>query len=193
MKRTKFNGKQLQPATPAKPGKIYKMPPRWSDDLVDAVRFYASQGYTQRELAEKFQTHIKTIEGWMKYKPLFREAWEKGKKEVDEAVERAFLKRALGYSHPDVQVFIYKGDPIIVPITKHYPPDSWAAHKWLTIRQRERWADVQKLEVTNNVNILQQNNINFDDFSMEELLTLEKMGLRQTLLKEKTADGISSN
>ena len=193
MKRTKFNLKQLQPATPAIPGKIYKQPPRWRDDLVDAVRFYASQGYTQRELADKFQAHIKTIEGWMRTKPLFREAWEKGKNEVDEAVERAFLKRALGYSHPDVQVFLYKGEPIIVPVTKHYPPDSWAAHKWLTVRQRERWADVQKLEVTNNVNILQQNNINFDEFSMEELLTLEKMGLKQAALNQKNTNGIINN
>ena len=58
-----------------------------------------------------------------------------------------------GGGDPTVDKLIAQRTEIIsVPTIKHYKPDSWAALKWLSIRQRENWTDVSKMEITGNVN-----------------------------------------
>ena len=78
---------------------------------------------------------------------------------------------------------MYKGEVIKEKLLKHVPPDSWAAMKWLGLRQRSHWADVQKMEVTNNQNI-SISAIDLTQYSIEELQIMKKIGLTQKSLNE---------
>jgi hypothetical protein len=59
---------------------------------------------------------------------------------------------------------------MIVPTTKHYPPDTAAAIIWLKNRQPERWRDKieQEVKVTKDV----------ADYTDEELLEIATSGNR---------------
>ena len=43
------------------------------------------------------------------------------------------------------------GEPIYAPYTKHYPPDTKAALRWLMNRQPALWRDRQEVNVTGSL------------------------------------------
>ena len=120
---------------------------------------------------------INTIHYWKRTKPEFLAALQNGKNIADARVEQAFFEVSVGYSHPDVHISNYQGEITVTPITKHYPPNAWAAFKWLSIRQRERWADTNKTPLIGNINML---NIDLSDFGEDELAMMEKIGMGMT-------------
>lgn len=103
-------------------------------------------GATDAELADFFQVNEDTINEWKKVHPKFSESLKAGKDRADAIVADKLYHRACGYEHPEVKVFLYGGEPVIVPITKHYPPDATSAIFWLKNRQPRHWRDVNKLE-----------------------------------------------
>lgn len=150
----------------------------YTADIPVRVAFLATRGFTNNDIARALGVSIQCVEHWQRTREDFRVALQQGKNEFDNRVEHAFYELAVGYSHPDVYITQYKGDVITVPIIKHYPPNAWAAYKWLTIRCRDRWADVHKAEITNTLNI---KHIDFSDFTDEELRVLEEVGMKRLL------------
>ena len=73
-----------------------------------------------------------------------------GKDIPDQNVERSLYQRAIGYSHPDVDIRVVDGDVVQTEIVKHYPPDTTAAIFWLKNRKPKDWRDKQEVEL--NVN-----------------------------------------
>src|SRR5216684_265993 len=90
---------------------------------------------------------------WKISYPEFRESITRGKIEADAHVAEALYRRACGYSHPAVKIFLPPGasEPIYAPYTKHYPPDTKAALAWLSRRQPGLWRERQKVNVTGSV------------------------------------------
>ena len=54
----------------------------------------------------------------------------------------------MGYSHEAVKIFNDGGQPLIVPYTEHYPPDTTAAIFWLKNRRPEQWRDKSQQELS---------------------------------------------
>src|SRR5690349_11346686 len=79
--------------------------------------------------------------------PEFRDSITRGKIDADAKVAQRMYKRALGYSHPAVKIFMPQGakEPVYAPYTEPYPPDTQAASLWLRNRQPARWRDRQDL------------------------------------------------
>ena len=123
-------------------------PGKWKDNIIVRAYLLTLKGLRDEDLAIAFDVDINTIHYWKRTKPDFREAQDRGKKEFDACVEVALYRKALGYSHPDVHISKHKftGEVIITPITKYYPPDTAACKFWLRNRQRERWADIRRVE-----------------------------------------------
>lgn len=111
-------------------------------------RVYAKQvaklcrlGATDMEIADFFEVDRKTMLRWRASFPEFAEAMKIGKQVADERVERALFERAVGYSHPDVDIRVIDGAVVQTEIIKHYPPDTGAACFWLKNRKRMEWRD----------------------------------------------------
>ncbi|HSS85982.1 MAG TPA: hypothetical protein VLL30_19680, partial [Reyranella sp.] len=49
--------------------------------------------------------------------------------------------RAMGYSYETKKVLLYRGAPVTVPHTVHYPPDIQACIFWLRNRRRRHWLE----------------------------------------------------
>ena len=190
MTRTRFNRKNSNKLTRNKTGPKSKLEQN-TKKVLEIAQYHTSKGKGQRYIAKKLGVSLGTVEGWMRNKPEFRKAVEKGWKEANENVKTAFYESAIGYSHPDTVIMTNRvteyddngkpiksyNEPLIVPTTKHYPPNALSCLKWLTIKDRENWMDVQKLESNLNINITQ--NVDLTDFSDEELSALEKYGIKQ--------------
>ncbi len=140
-------------------------------------------GCTDKILSEVFEVSLGTIDYWKQHKPSFAEAIKKGRIEADSRVALGLYQRATGYSHSEIHSAVRNGKRIIFKeIQKHYPPDSFAALKWLTMRQREKWADVQKVEhtVSGQIdhNVIDQL-MDDKEFSDEDLKVMLKLGLKK--------------
>jgi len=85
--------------------------------------------------------------------PEFRESITRGKIQADAHVAEALYRRACGYSHPAVKIFLPSrgSEPIYAPYTQHYPPDTKAALRWLMNRQPAKWRDRQEVAVTGTI------------------------------------------
>lgn len=115
----------------------------------DLARKFCMLGATNADLATMFDVAPSTIDKWIAEKPAFSGAVKKGREIADAEVADKLYRRATGYSHPAVKILQYEGEPIEVPYTEHYPPDTAAAIFWLKNRRRQDWRD--KVEVNTTV------------------------------------------
>jgi len=114
-------------------------PSLFKESFVADVEKLSTCGLTDVELAEYFKVDVSTINNWKKSFPQFFESIKKGKNVADGKVIQSLYNRALGYSHPDVNISNYKGEITVTPIIKHYPPDVASCIFWLINRQRTEW------------------------------------------------------
>lgn len=134
-------------------------------------------GATDKQIADVMEVNVNTIDLWKRKYSTFLQELNRGKDEADMEVAAAFFKRAVGYSVTEEHVTIYRGKILKYNITRQIPPDPWSAQKWLSMRQREKWADVQRTEILQtNVNI---NRFDFTGISTGDLLVLERLGVKQ--------------
>ncbi len=112
----------------------------------DQVYEFCLLGATDAELAEYFGVVESTINKWKIDHPEFSESMRKGKFVADGQVAHSLFKRANGYSHPEEKVFYSEGEIVRAETTKHYPPDTAAASKWLNNRAKAYWRDRHEVD-----------------------------------------------
>lgn len=150
---------------------------KYDEKKPDQVFRLALLGATDKEIAEVFGVSISELDRWKKVKEGFYEAMIRGKVEADSKVAEALFKRATGFTYEADHYSVIDGKPVITKVKKYVLPDSWAAMKWLAIRQRREWSEVQRSEILQtNVNI---NKFDFTGISTEELRMLKQIGLKQ--------------
>lgn len=126
-------------------------------------------GLTDAKIAEYFEINPSTFALWKNNQPEVKKQLTRGRVDSNLKVVSALYEKAIGYSHPDTVVLTktvkhYDEEgkcissetvPMIVPTTKHYPPDSFACLKILGIRQREEWTDIIKIDhqIHSDINI----------------------------------------
>lgn len=104
-------------------------------------------GATDQELADFFDVAVSTINKWKIDYPDFSESLKAGKEAADAEVAHKLYRRAIGYSHKDVDIKAYEGTIIQTPIIKHYPPDPTSMIFWLKNRQPKKWREKQDISV----------------------------------------------
>lgn len=142
-------------------------------------------GLTNDQIANFFQVTAGQFQYWLQQHEDFDEAIRAGRIDADSKVAKSLYNRALGYTYEEPHVMVVERDGekqvVITPITKVVPPDVQACIKWLSIRQREFWTEVQKVEHTNNVTIklenVQKQLGDPNQFTDAELKLALKMGL----------------
>jgi hypothetical protein len=120
-------------------------PTKFREEFVTQAFKLCLLGARDKDLADFFEVDEATIYRWKAKYPDFCEALKRGKEEADSEVAQKLFHRALGYEHPEDKVFLYKGKPVVVPVIKHYPPDTGAAAFWLKNRQPHLWRDKQEV------------------------------------------------
>jgi len=123
-------------------------PTRYRSEYAEQAYRLCLLGYTDKKLAEFFGVTEQTINNWKKDHEGFFESIKKAKDSADAVVVDSLFQRAKGYEHPEDKIFLDKGEPVIVPTIKHYPPDPTSIIFWLKNRQPEIWREKQSIELT---------------------------------------------
>jgi len=128
-------------------------PSKFNQEMLEQARKLALLGATDEQVADFFEVTKQTINNWKQSHPEFFASLKEGKDELDNQVVKSLFHRAMGYSHPEDKIFNAGGEPMVVPTTKHYPPDTTAAIFWLKNRQPENWRDKTEVTQTNIIDI----------------------------------------
>lgn len=128
-------------------------PTRFKQEYCEQTRKLCLLGATDMDLADFFGVQESTINNWKKAHPSFLESIKAGKEEADAQVANRLYNRAMGYSHAEDKIFNNNGEALIVPTTKHYPPDTTACIFWLKNRQSGKWRDKQQVEHSGSVGV----------------------------------------
>ena len=113
------------------------------------AKAYAMAGLTDVQLAKELDVSEATISNWKKEHPEFLEALKDGKNIPDDKVEACLFKRATGYNHKAVKIFMPAGasEPVYADYIEHWAPDVTAQIFWLKNRRPDRWRDKQDIQV----------------------------------------------
>jgi hypothetical protein len=130
---------------------------------------YARDGLIDIQIAAKLGISHDTYYKYQKEHPEFSEAIKRGKSVIDQDVENALLKRALGYEYDEIRTEIFEdqnqaktGDKKtdkagtkkhVTKVTKKVLSDSTAAIFWLKNRRPDLWRDKQEVEHSGNVTL----------------------------------------
>ena len=153
---------------------------RWNQERPLEAHKLALLGATDVIIAKEMGISIGTFSLWKKNKREFAIALEKGRTMADADVASSLYKMAMGYWGKETVVHVFKGEEIVTTVDKYYPPNAWAANKWLSIRQKPLWGDTSKHEQPqqNQLNVFNFNSIDLTGVSTEELMLLKSIGLK---------------
>ena len=165
--------------------------------LKDAEHLVGCYGARVKELALYFDVHEKTVEYWIRNYTEFERVVKRGRVAQGLQVAKALVSRAKGYSHPDTHIFSQtikeydektgklissKTEPLLINVMKHYPPDAYAANKYLAIMFRDVWTE-SELNINHNhsgtINHKQINELDAKDLSETEKEFLFKLNMKQ--------------
>ena len=123
-------------------------PTKYTDKTAKQAFKLCLLGSTEQELADFFEVHIDTIAEWKAVHEEFSDALKKGRSEADAKVTQSLYRRARGYSHKAVKIFLHEGQPVIVDYIERFPPETTAAIFWLKNRQKKLWRNREDPEPT---------------------------------------------
>jgi len=114
------------------------------EEQLEMLTLWARDLYTNREIAEKMGISEITLQKYRRQHPEIDDAIRKGKEVVDECVESALLRSALGAKTRKVKVVqVYKLGILTEThkevIEREHVPSVLACTVWLYNRQRDRW------------------------------------------------------
>lgn len=136
--------------------KAKRTPGRPSDylpEMIAEAEELCQSGATDQELASHFDISVGTLYRWKNEHPQFREAIARGKKAIDDRVERSLFSRAVGFTFKSEKVFCNADGVHRVPTLEYLPPDPAAAKHWLGVRRRDEWADVQRIDLNGSLQV----------------------------------------
>jgi hypothetical protein len=145
-------------------------PSKYNPKMNEQVYKLCLLGATDKQIADFFDVSEQTINAWKKTEPEFLESLKEGKDDADAVIAQSLFHRAKGYSHPEDKIFNDSGSPLVVPTTKHYPPDTTACIFWLKNRQPTLWRDKQEIDHTTKGEKIASD---LSGFTFEELMELK--------------------
>jgi transcriptional regulator with XRE-family HTH domain len=109
---------------------------------LEQVKKLAKHGLTEEQIADILGICKATITNYKLSSPEFLASLKEGKEISDLKVEKSLFQRAVGYEHPEEEIFCNKdGVVTTVPTMKFYPPDTTACIFWLKNRKKAEWRD----------------------------------------------------
>lgn len=114
-------------------------PKKYRQEYARQAAKLCEMGATDIDLADFFGVSVRTIYRWRNEFEEFCHALKVGKEAPDDIVERSLYQRAVGYSHPEIDIRVVNNEIVKTEILKHYPPDTKAALAWLYNRRPKDW------------------------------------------------------
>lgn len=135
---------------------------KFKNDFCRQVYYLCRLGARNQDIADFFKVSLRTIEEWSEGRTViakdFQESVLEGRWISDMKVAETLGKRAMGYDYVETEIaeHVTRNGGIVetTKIThKHMPPDTVAIIFWLKNRRRDLWADVNRTEIDQRVQV----------------------------------------
>lgn len=105
----------------------------------------------EQAIADALEVSRETLRAWQATVPAFAEAVRKGGKLADGGAAKGLHKRATGYDHPAVKIFLPSGsrEPVHAKYDRHLPPHPGSAITWLEVRHPQVWGKTGETKAPN--------------------------------------------
>ena len=142
MKRAKLPAKK----GPGSRGPLSSYDPRRFPQI---AKMLSSRGATQAEIAKCLDISVSQFKMWLTQYPELYEAVQAGNDTFTPRVERALAERAIGYEYTweEEEINPVTGQKQLVRKHKYFPPEVSAIKYHLNNRAKDRWRNVQNVEV----------------------------------------------
>lgn len=138
---------------------------KYRPEYAQLARWMARSGLIDKEIARELGCSRSTLNAWKKGFPEFKDALIIGKEHVDNLVEDALLKRALGFEYVETKTTTERAfDQMankyvqavtkVERITKMVVPDTGACMAWLKNRRPDKWKDKHDVDVGGNITVV---------------------------------------
>lgn len=180
MVRTKFHG-ATEPKFTRRKGKKPGRPNTFDPALKDKAYKMALYGLSEKQMYEVLDIKVNTWNKWKRDFPDFQKAIDDGRIHANFEVAHALYKRAVGYERDENHISVTpKGQVVVTPTKKYFPPDMKAVQMWLTNKSRGLWHVTHHHKVEHAGEIRhRQEQVDLRDFSTEELKILKKYSVLQ--------------
>ena len=127
---------------------------KYDESFPAKVLELAEKGLTDKEIAAQLGISRTVFYEYKNEIPEFADALKKGKEPIDNEVENALLKKAMGYDYEEqvTEVRISEDGtrhPAVIRTSKkHIPGDVTAQIFWLKNRMPKEWRDARNIELT---------------------------------------------
>ena len=123
-------------------------PSKYRPEFVEQGYKLCLLGATDAEIASFFGVAESTINAWKLQHPGFSESLKSGKQIADGNVAQSLYRRATGWEHDAVKIFLPPNatEPVLVDYVERYPGDTTAQIFWLKNRRPDLWRDKQNIE-----------------------------------------------
>lgn len=145
-------------------GKVGR-PSLYKDEYAEQARKLCLLGSTDKELADFFEVCETTLDTWKHEYPEFLGSIKQGKSQADANVADRLYQRAMGFTHPEVDIRVIDHQIIKTDITKVYAPDPAAAIFWLKNRQRGKWRDKIETEHSGTMRVVSATELKDDELA----------------------------
>ena len=127
---------------------------KYDDSFPERVQELAEKGLSDREISKQLGISTTVFYEYKNEIPEFADALKKGKEPIDNEVENALYKRAMGYDYEEQvsEVRISEDGTqhpsVVRNLKKHMPGDVTAQIFWLKNRRPKEWRDGRNIELT---------------------------------------------
>ena len=129
-------------------------PSKFKEHYTKIAFLACEMGYTDKDLANFFNTTKPTLYAWQRRNPAFAKAIERGKTLADAKVAEALYRCGIGQEIPEIVTFIYGDGQIKQTVTyRHIPPNIRVCLFWLRNRQPEKWGNVSERDYSRNIDV----------------------------------------
>ncbi len=131
-------------------------PSAYRAEYADQARKLCMLGATDANLADFFGVSESTVNNWKQVHPEFLESLKAGKQVADGEVAHSLYRRATGWEHGAVKIFLPPNAtaPVLVDYVEHHPGDTTAQIFWLKNRRPDLWRDKQNIEHSGELPVL---------------------------------------
>jgi len=148
VKKPAENNKKKQIKKPANGKHPGGRPSKYNAEYHPKIARYLGQlGKTDKEISAELGISEVTLNAWKNDHQEFLKSLKEGKEHIDDLVENALLKRALGFTYDEVKtVRSDLGAERTETTKKQIVPDVTAQIFWLCNRRSDRWKNVNRVE-----------------------------------------------
>jgi hypothetical protein len=149
----------------------------YTQDHARQAYLLALYGVSEQAMAELWGIHINTLTDWKNSYPEFLQALRGGGILANVKVAEHFFLNCIDRYVDDEEIHVWKGEIMRVPVRRFIQGDKWAQSRWLALKNRENWSEIQRIQIDQtNINI---NKIDLSCLTNEELMLYKKLHQQQ--------------